>query len=253
MTTKKPPRRTRRALDRPSRAPKPQPKPAVKDAHVTPEERRRLFAAHYRLHHNATAAAIAAGLSPKTAPQAGVRMLRHVQVLELLSEGARRDHQIVARAARKLEVTRETILAELARIGFSDIRRLVSWDTSVIDMQPDTEEALEPQGHGGALKRRSVAMSNVRLIASDEIDDDTAAAISEISQSATGGLKIKLHNKPAALVNLGRAIGMFGEDTGPQQTVNLIISGLYDKERPHERPAPRTIEGEATFRDPARK
>jgi phage terminase small subunit len=53
--------------------------------------------------------------------------------------------------------------------------------------------------------------NQVELVSSDEIDDATAAAISEIGQSSTGALKVKLHDKRAALVDIGKHLGMFRE------------------------------------------
>jgi hypothetical protein len=38
---------------------------------------------------------------------------------------------------------------------------------------------------------------------SDRLDQDTAAAISAVSQGSTGALRIKMHNKLAVLVVLG--------------------------------------------------
>jgi len=51
--------------------------------------------------------------------------------------------------------------------------------------------------------------NQVELVDSDQIDDDTAAAIAEISQTDKGGLKVKLHDKRAALVDIGRHLGLF--------------------------------------------
>jgi hypothetical protein len=45
---------------------------------------------------------------------------------------------------------------------------------------------------------------------------NTAAAIAAVSQSSTGALRIKMHNKLAALVVLGKYLGMF--DERPQNT-----------------------------------
>jgi hypothetical protein len=53
-------------------------------------------------------------------------------------------------------------------------------------------------------------------VPSDKLDEDTAAAISAVSQSSTGALRIKMHNKLAALVALGKYLGMF--DERPQNT-----------------------------------
>jgi hypothetical protein len=48
-------------------------------------------------------------------------------------------------------------------------------------------------------------------VPSDKLDEDTAAAISAVSQGSTGTLRIKMHNKLAALVVLGKYLGMFDE------------------------------------------
>ena len=54
------------------------------------------------------------------------------------------------------------------------------------------------------------------LVPSDKLDEDTAAAIAAVSQSSTGALRIKMLNKLAALVALGKRLGMF--DERPQKT-----------------------------------
>ncbi len=69
---------------------------------------------------------------------------------------------------------------------------------------------------------KTIVTNQVQLVSSEEIDDDTAAAIAEISQNSTGGIKLKMHDKKAALVDLGRHLGLFtdkmeltGKDGGP--------------------------------------
>lgn len=128
-------------------------------------------------------------------------------------------------AAGLVQIDVARVLAELGKIGFSDIRKAVKWGAAV-EEAPDVEEELEPQGHGGALKR-SRKGSAVAFISSDDIDDQTAAAISEVSQTATG-LRIKLHDKRAALVDIGKHLGMFkeGQPDPPQINVNIGDSEL---------------------------
>ena len=58
-------------------------------------------------------------------------------------------------------------------------------------------------------------------VPSDKLDEDTAAAISAVSQGSTGALRIKMHNKLAALVVLGKYLGMF--DERPQNS-NVIYA-----------------------------
>jgi hypothetical protein len=55
--------------------------------------------------------------------------------------------------------------------------------------------------------------------------EDTAAAISSVSQSSAGALRIKMHNKLAALVVLGKYLGMF--DQRPQNS--NVIYGISDE------------------------
>jgi phage terminase small subunit len=141
------------------------------------------------------------------------------------NDGVRtRIDEIMTRAAEKAGITIERVLTELAKIGFSDIRKAVRWQSARV-----TEED-NPDG-GDVLVIKSVVTNLVEIIASDEIDDATAAAIAEISQNTTGGVKIKLHDKRAALVDLGKHLGMFkekvevtGANGGPiQQEATVIV------------------------------
>ena len=118
---------------------------------------------------------------------------------------AARVAEIQARGAERAEITVERIARELAKIGFADIRKAVRWHSSLI-----TEED-NPDG-GDVLVIKNIVTNNVEIIGSDEIDDETAAAIAEISQNEKGGIKIKLHDKRAALVDLGRHLNMFEAD-----------------------------------------
>ena len=181
---------------------------------LTPKQER--FFAEYLIDLNATQAAIRAGYSEKTARQVGAENLSKPDVAAAI---ARRREKIAA----KLEVTQERIVAELAKIGFSDIRKAVNWRANVTAMveDPDTGE------------QRLAVTNEVALIGSEDIDDDTAAAIAEISQTDKGGLKVKLHDKKGALVDLGKHLGMFkervehsGVDGAPLlPVINVTISG----------------------------
>ena len=117
--------------------------------------------------------------------------------------------------AERTDITADRVLKELAKIGFADIRKAVKWQSAMI-----TEED-NPDG-GDIAVIKTVVTNTVQMVASDELDDETAAAIAEVSQNATGGVKIKLHDKRAALVDIGRHLGMFkdrvehtGKDGGP--------------------------------------
>ena len=149
------------------------------------------FVDEYLIDLNATQAAIRVGYSKKTADQQASRLLTNIKVREYLA-------QRQADRANRTEITQDKVLKELAKIGFSDIRKIVRWgETQVrmVDGEDDGPEDMVPY-HGLA------------LIDSTEIDDNTAGAIAEVSQGRDG-LKVKLHDKKGALVDIGRHLGMF--------------------------------------------
>ena len=168
--------------------------------------RQRLFVKEYLVDLNATQAAIRAGYSVKTAGQIGDQNLRKLQIAAAIEEEMRN-------RASRIEITQDMVLRELAKIGFSDIRKIVRWGNTELrqGVDADGESVTEPY-HG------------LMLVGADDLDDDTAAAIAEISESAQG-LKVKLHDKKGALVDIGRHLGMFpsrteitGKNGGPIQT-----------------------------------
>lgn len=146
------------------------------------------FVAEYLIDLNGTQAAVRAGYSPKSAEMQASRLLRNVKVQEHLSD------RMKAREIRT-GITQDRVLKELAAIGFADIRKAVQWTTG--------ETVREGDG-------RPMLASAVLLVPSIEIDDETAAAISEVAQTKEG-VKIKFHDKRAALVDIGKHLGMFKE------------------------------------------
>lgn len=128
-----------------------------------------------------------------------------------------RVQEIQASAAERAEITQAQVLRELAKIGFSDLRKAVKWgpaQTTAVD----GEDGLPTVVSGG-----------VTLVESTELDDDTAAAIAEVSQTANG-VKIKLHDKRAALVDIGKHLGMFKDDPAKGGDIHIhfddLIKGL---------------------------
>ncbi len=115
-----------------------------------------------------------------------------------------RIEELLRAGAERAGITIDRVISELAKIGFSDIRKMVRWKSEKI-----TEED-NPEG-GDVLVIRNIVTNTVEIIGSDDVDDATAAAIAEISQNEKGGVKVKLHDKRAALVDLGKHLGMFKE------------------------------------------
>lgn len=107
--------------------------------------------------------------------------------------------EILERAAR-LGITPERVLQEYARIAFADLRRLG-----------------KRGGKGFALK------------APEDLQADDSAAISEIAESGSGGFRVKLYDKKAALDAIARHLGLFPR--GPQREESAASSRLAEDAR----------------------
>jgi phage terminase small subunit len=75
-----------------------------------------------------------------------------------------------------------------------------------------------------------VVTGAVSLVPRDKLDENTAAAIAVVSQSSTGALSVKMHDKLAALVALGKHLGMFDQRT---QKTNVVYA-ISDKPMSNE-------------------
>lgn len=140
---------------------------------LNPKQQR--FIAEYLVDMNATQAAIRAGYSARTAKQQGSRLLTNADVVAAL---ARKQ----AKIAGKLEMTAERVLAELALLGFSNMQDFAS-----------TDAAGKPEIDCSRLER------------------DQWAAVSQIKIDEDGAITLKLYDKRAALVELGKHLGLFTE------------------------------------------
>jgi phage terminase small subunit len=153
-------------------------------------EKEKVFVAAYIVDLNALAAAkVAKYRQPRVY---AYRVLARPHVQESIRKA--KDRQ-----AHRLEVKADDVIRELVKIGFQDIRKAVRWGRSPIDTK---SENASPNGLGNF---------PVELVPSEEIDDDTAAAIAEVSLTERG-IKIKMHDKRAALESLGKHFGIFEAD-----------------------------------------
>lgn len=150
------------------------------------------FVAEYLICGNATQAALAAGYSEKTAYKIGAENLKKPQIASLLSQkqveiAARQDERLEA-----MELTRERVAREIARIAFFDPRKM-----------------FDAEGNPLAIT---------------ELDDNTAACIvglevaeqwegSGADRVLTGHVKkYKIADKNSALDKAAKILGMFSED-----------------------------------------
>lgn len=152
------------------------------------------FVEEYLIDLNATKAAIRAGYSEDSAKGIAWELMQKPDIAAAIDKGK------LERIART-RVTADRVVVELARIAFSDIRTFLSWSGRDIELK-----------------------------ASEEISDDDAACIEEISENLNAqgmnAIKIKLHSKLRALELLGKHTGAFDllEDDKKNLTINLNYS-----------------------------
>lgn len=133
------------------------------------------------------------------------------RVAEILKQLEENDRAANERVIEKLAITKERVAAELAKIAFLDIRDAVRWGRSPTDTQ---SENASPNGLG---------IYPVELVPSEQISDDAAAAISEVSLTQTG-VKIKMHDKRAALMDLAKLMGFIIEKHEHSGEMNVTVS-----------------------------
>jgi phage terminase small subunit len=168
------------------------------------------FVQEYLIDLNGTQAAIRAGFSAKTAEQQAFQLLKKTLVAEAIQAA-------MAKRSRRTEITQDRVLRELAKIGFSDIADVVSWGQREVAFGFDDEGRKLPASElGDAVVVTHEFAPFVTPINSDDLSEDIRSSVSEVALTKDG-LKIKMHDKRGALVDLGRHLGLF--------TDNLNVSG----------------------------
>lgn len=157
------------------------------------------FVAEYLIDLNATQAAIRAGYSEKTAEQQGSRLLSNAKVASAIAEAQ-------SKRSKRTEITQDRVLAELAKIGFSDLRRALNEHGNLKGPQDWDDDT------AGAIASIEVVTRSVGVNSDGEREIESIA-------------KIKTWDKLGALEKLGKHLGMFSGDA-PQVTVNLPFTGF---------------------------
>jgi phage terminase small subunit len=161
------------------------------------------FVAEYLTDLNATQAAIRAGYSAKTAQEQGSRLLSNVMVAAAIE---------VAQEARaqRTEITADRVLTELAKLGFAnmaDYMRASPGGDPYLDFSELTRD-------------QAAALQEITV---EDFKDGRGDEARDVRR-----VKFKLADKQAALVALGRHLGIFvdkhehtGAGGGPIETSAL--------------------------------
>ena len=98
---------------------------------------------------------------------------------------------------------------------FSCIGKAVTWRNEVVTQELEGGEEGET---------RTVMVPRVTIVPTEDLDKATLDAIAEVSQQANGALRVKMHDKHAALVSLGKHLGLFTESVQIK-----AVYGIRDK------------------------
>jgi len=132
------------------------------------------------------------------------------RVDELNAQRASREAVALARAAERYQVTTDRVIGELARIAFAnslDYWRVDSNGNPVIDLAKITRD-------------QGAAISEIIV---DEYKDGRSEDAREVKR-----IRIKLADKRAALVDLGRHLGLFVDPS----VVNLNVANFFTEKPP---------------------
>ena len=149
-------------------------------------KKQKRFVEEYLIDLNATQAAIRAGYSPATAKEIGCENLTKPNISEAIAKA-------MAERSRRTGISQDRVLAELAKIGFAKI-------TDVVD--PETAKVRE-----------------------DASEDDLACIQSvKIKPNEFGTEReVKLYDKRAALVDLGKHLGLFNQDKDNVKPIQITF------------------------------
>lgn len=169
------------------------------------EPRQRRFVEEYQLDLCGKGAAIRAGYSARGAEVQGHRLLSNAKVQAAIREGARR-------RATKLEIRAEAVIRELALIGFSDIRRYMSWDDDGLRLTPSSELTRDETAviADVIVKRRRVRGAN------GELGEQRVTSV-------------RLHDKLHALDLLAKHLGLFdGPEVVTKGQLEALLQAVHD-------------------------
>lgn len=183
-------------------------------AKLTAKQQR--FIEEYLVDLNATQAAIRAGYSPKTARQIAQRMLSKVYIQEALS-------QAIQDRSKRTQITADQVVAQLAKIAFSDITNFVRFGRREVQVMGAFGPVYEETEDG----KKEPVMKDVNYVDFKESNQVDGTIISEVKQGKDGS-SVKLNDRMRALELLGKHLGMFNDKVEHSGEVSINITLVDD-------------------------
>lgn len=165
----------------------------MKKRKLTPKQKR--FVEEYLVDLNATQAAIRAGYSQKTARKIGQENLTKPDIQNEIQKA-------MDKRSERTEITADMVVEQLAKIGFADIKDVVTWGEKEYTLGFNKKK-------GEAIKARGIVLE---VRPSDEVDGTILSEISETQNHQGKKVVVKLSDRMRALELLGRHLGMFKDN-----------------------------------------
>jgi phage terminase small subunit len=174
-------------------------------------KRELVFPREYIKDYNTSKAAIRAGYAKKTAYANGYKLLENVGI-------QRRILELESQLQNKTLISKEKILKELAIIGFSSIDEHLEIGENGL-VQAKTFEEMPP-GSVRCIKK----IKEKRVIRTEKGTKEKPDG-EEILDST---FEFELYDKPTALINMGKELGMF-KDKGDSPQGEFTLKIVYDQ------------------------
>ncbi len=142
------------------------------------------FVDEYMITLVASEAVTAAGYKTRNPRQKGWELMRVPLVAAAIA-------QKMQERIERTEVTQDRVVEELARIGFADIRHLLEWDAERVAYVPSMNLTTDQAAAIAAVEAKTVRFTNADGEVTERIE-----------------LKLKTHDKLAALRELGKHLGI---------------------------------------------
>lgn len=175
-------------------------------------ERDQLFVAGYLKSLHPERAALEAGFAASVAKTKAYQWVRNPQHKPNVYAAIRRG---IEKTVRKIEVSRESVIEELAKLAFSN---LMDYGQIGADGQFDLDMSATTRDQFAAVQE-----IQSRVVKTPGVKTAVKTPAEPTYERHT---KIKLAGKREALVDLGRHLGVFKDEAAAGLTVSFTISGL---------------------------
>lgn len=162
--------------------------------------KQKAFVREYLIDLNATQAAIRAGYSQKTAPAIGHENLKKPDIQAAIQKAQKE-------AQKRTEITLDRVLQEMAKVAFSDLRKVLGPEGVLLDPSEWDDET------AGA-------------IASLEVVTVPAGKDAEGNPTIERVHKIKAWDKMAALEKLGKHLGL--ADRSAEKQIDTLAAAIRE-------------------------